>query len=255
LAATSATSSASAQETGKPSGNERQTAAAGPSAQPTAQPAEVGKKSTLGWLYDALGKTYAAIFLGLSFALVALAVINALALRREAVVPADLVQAFAALCRDHRYPEACDLARRDESFLGRMLAAGAAEISGGSQAAARAMQQIGDAGSLKLQQQIGYLTLIAQLSPLFGLLGTVDALVRTLESIAAQGLAPRLADLAPALGTALVATLVGLWIAIPAIALGHVFRGRLDRLMLQSGAIAENLIGRFAAVPPKPPRD
>ena len=52
------------------------------------------KISWLSWGYGALGPMYSAIFLLLSFTLVALFVMNLLTARRENVCPTDLVEGF-----------------------------------------------------------------------------------------------------------------------------------------------------------------
>ncbi len=181
---------------------------AGSSAPPVPQ-------NTLRWLYDSLGWFYVSIFLGISFALVALAVMNALALRRESIVPAHLVAGLAAHLDDQCFQEAYQLAKNDDSFLGHVLAAGMAKVAGGYDAAIQAMQEVGDEGHLKLQHQVGYLALIAQIGPLVGLLCSVQGMIEAFAAIASKSVAPKPWELAQGIGLALVATLVGLWIADP----------------------------------------
>jgi biopolymer transport protein ExbB len=204
-----------------------------------------GPQNTLRWLYDSLGWFYVAIFLGISFALVALVVMNVLALRRENIVPAHLVAGLAAHLDDQSFPEAYDLAKHDDSFLGHVLAAGMAKVSAGYDAATQAMQDVGDEGHLKLQHQVGYLALIAQIGPLVGLLCSVEGMIEAFAVIASKNVTPKPWELAQGIGLALVSTLVGLWIAIPAIALHHYFRCRLSRLMLEAATTAENLMARL----------
>jgi biopolymer transport protein ExbB len=47
---------------------------------------------------------------------------------------------------------------------------------------------------------------------------------------------------------ALVTTLVGLWLAIPAIAVFGILRNRFQRLTLEVGIVAESLMSRFQNV-------
>ena len=61
------------------------------------------------------------------------------------------------------------------------------------------------------------------------------------------GRAPRAADLAGGIGTALVATAVGLCIAIAAIAFHQIVLARLDRLLAEAGILAERFAERFVA--------
>jgi biopolymer transport protein ExbB len=46
----------------------------------------------------------------------------------------------------------------------------------------------------------------------------------------------------------LITTLVGLWIAIPAIAVYGILRNRVQRLVLEVGILSEGLMSRFSAV-------
>jgi biopolymer transport protein ExbB len=50
---------------------------------------------------------------------------------------------------------------------------------------------------------------------------------------------------------ALITTLVGLWLAIPAIIAFNLLKNRLSRLTLDVGVIAERLMGRFENVSKK----
>jgi biopolymer transport protein ExbB len=220
-------------------------ASAAPAATVAAETPPPAPQNTLRWLYDSLGWFYVAIFVAISFALVALAVMNGLALRRESIVPAHLAAGVAAHLDDQAFQEAYNLAKNDDSFLGHVLAAGMVKMSGGYEAAAQAMQEVGDEGQLKLQQQVGHLGLIAQIGPLVGLLCSIQGMIEAFAVIASKSVTPRPGELAQGVGLALVATLVGLWIAIPAIALQHAFRCRLSRLMLEAATTAENLMARL----------
>ena len=53
---------------------------------------------------------------------------------------------IAAHLDDQCFQEAYDLAKHDDSFLGHVLAAGMAKVSGGYEAASQAMQEVGDEG-------------------------------------------------------------------------------------------------------------
>ncbi len=89
------------------------------------------RRSYLAWLYDSLGLLYSVIFLGLSFALVAVFVMNLLAARREVILPSQLIEGFEAQLNAKKYQEAYELAKNDDSFLGKVLSAGLARLSSG----------------------------------------------------------------------------------------------------------------------------
>ena len=136
------------------------------------------EKSFLKWLYDSLGLRYVIVFLFITFNLVALFVMNVIGVRRDNMVPPVLVQEFEEQLNEKQYQEAYELASNDDSFLGKVLAAGMGKLSGGYDDAMEAMQDVGEEENMKLEQRLGYVALCAQIGPMFGLLGTVDGMVR-----------------------------------------------------------------------------
>ncbi len=205
------------------------------------------RRSLLRWLYTALGFRYTVIFLAISFTFVALIVMNLLAVRRDRVVPDSLVAAFEAHLNEKRYQEAYELARTDDSFLGRVLSAGLAKLQTGYAESIEAMQEMGEEETMKLEQRISYIALIGTISPMFGLLGTVDGMVASFGVIAESVTQPKPSQLAEGIEMALVTTLVGLWLAIPAIGLYHFLKNRVARLVLEVGIVSEGLMSRFKA--------
>ena len=214
------------------------------------QPSETGppRKRALQWMYESLGLFYSAVFLSLSFTLVALFVMNLLTARRENVVPVALVEGFEAHLNEKRYQEAYEMSKSDESFLGRVLAAGLAKLSAGYDQAIEAMQEVGEDENMKLEHRLSYMALIGTISPMIGLLGTVHGMISAFSEIAVGGAQPRPQDLAQGISKALFTTLVGLMIAIPAIAAYNILRNRVQRLVLEVGILSEGLMGRFATV-------
>lgn len=204
--------------------------------------------SALKWVIDALGYGYLTIFLGLSFTLVTLLVMNLIALRRDAVCPIGLVEDFEALLNEKKYPEAFEVASGDESFLGQVLAAGLNRLSKSYQHAIEAMQEVAEDETMKLEHRLSYLALIGTISPMVGLFGTVDGMIRSFSTIAVAGQTPSASKLAQGISTALFTTLLGLAIAIPAIVLFNILKNRLARLVLEVGIMSENLMSRFEKV-------
>jgi biopolymer transport protein ExbB len=209
------------------------------------------RRSYLAWLYSALGPLYSVIFLALSFSLVAVLVMNILLARRSQVLPQGLIDGFEAHLNAKQYQEAYELARHDDSFLGKVLSAGLSRLSAGYEPAVEAMQEVGEEESMRLEHNLSYLALIGNISPMFGLLGTVDGMVQAFDVIAQSTTSPKPTELADGISTALVTTLVGLWLAIPAIAAFNILRNRIARSVLEVGTVSEGLMRRFQSVGPK----
>lgn len=205
-------------------------------------------ESLLVWLYRSLGLRYVVVFLFISFCMVALWVMNLLAIRRESILPTALIQGFEAHLNEKRYQEAFELAKSDDSMLGQILAAGVANLSGGYDKAMGAMQEVGEEETMKMEHRLGYVALIGQIGPMFGLLGTVDGMVTAFDVIAKSSVTPKPSQLAVGIGTALVTTVVGLCIAIPCITYYTILRNRLQKLLLEVGVVSESLMNRFSNV-------
>jgi biopolymer transport protein ExbB len=210
-------------------------------------PAEsAGETNQLAFLAKALGPFYGVVFLLLSVTLGALLVMNFLAARRDTIIPVHLVEEFENHLNEKKYQEAYDLAKQDDSFLGSVLSAGLGKLSQGYPQAIEAMQEVGEEENMKLDHRLSYIALIGTISPMVGLLGTVNGMVAAFQVIATTDTAPKPADLADGISTALVTTLFGLCMAIPAIAAYGILRNRLARLVLEVGIVSEGLMSRFA---------
>lgn len=211
-------------------------------------PTDIQEESYLAWAFKALGWSYSLIFLGLSFTLVALFVMNLLTARRDNVVPDHLIEGFDAHLGEKRYQDAFDMAKNDDSFLGQALAAGLAKLSSGYQQAIEAMQEVGEEESMKLEHRLSYMGLIGTISPMIGLFGTVHGMIDAFSVIATSASTPKPSELAAGISTALFTTLIGLFIAIPAIAAYNILRNRVSRLVLEVGITSEQLMSRFENV-------
>lgn len=219
--------------------------------QPTQGQAGQDQKTLLGWTIESLGWGYLLVFLALSVTLVSLFVMNMLAARRETLCPQELIENFEEKLNAKEFQAAYDMARSDESVLGQVLSAGLAKLSRGYGKAIEGMQEVGEEESMKLEHRLSYMALIGNLSPMIGLFGTVQGMIQSFQVIAVGGATPKPADLAEGISTALFTTLVGLAVAIPAIAAYNILRNRVTRLLLEVGVTSENLMSRFEDFQPQ----
>lgn len=225
-------------------------AAPPPAVERKEEPPAAPRKNALRWFYDSLGLPYVIAFLPMSFILVALFIMNLMASKRDNVCPRALVDGFRALLDERKYQEAYELAKADESFLGQMLAAGMARISSGYEKAMVAMAQVGEEENMKLEHRLGYMALIGTIAPMVGLFGTVDGMIRSFIVIANTNTTPKPSELAMGISTALVTTIVGLALAIPAMGAFNIMKNRVARLILEVGVVSEELMSRFEGVGP-----
>jgi biopolymer transport protein ExbB len=203
------------------------------------------RQSYLEFFFGALGWRYTLAFLVISFTFVAYLVMNLLSLRRDAICPRHLAAAFEANLNEKKFQEAFDLAKNDDSMLGQMLAAGMQNLQQGYDKALDAMGQTGEDENMKLEHRLSFLSLVGSIAPMVGLLGTVDGMVASFMVIASSDTQPKPSVLAQGISMALITTLVGLVLAIPAVVAFNMMKNRLARLVMEAGQQASNLMGRF----------
>jgi len=209
------------------------------------------EESYLSWLWAASG--YEGLLIGfMSVALVALIVTNAMQLRLPMFVPPDFVQDFEAKVSARDYQGAYDLAKGDESFVAKLLTGGLSRLSKGFDEAKGGMAEVAEDENMALDHRLSYISIIGATAPMLGLLGTVHGMVSAFSVIANSTVSPKPADLAKGITMALVTTLEGLIVAIPAIIAFALFKNAQARTVLESTMAAENLLGRFAQTGKRP---
>ena len=198
----------------------------------------------LVYYIKALGATFVIVFVGLSFALVALLVMCFLQLRRTVLMPPELMEGFESHLDKKEFQQAYELAKADDSYLGRVLSIGLVKLQVGRQQAFDAMREAQAEEAMQLEHKISYVSLIGALAPMFGLLGTVSGMVSAFTVIAQSATQPKHHELASGISQALVTTLIGLWIAIPATACFSLFRNWLEQLNSDVDTEAVRLISK-----------
>jgi biopolymer transport protein ExbB len=188
------------------------------------------------------GPVFGLILLAVSIALVALIVLLAMDLRPTIAIPPSFVEAFTDMVNKRKLREAYDLARQDTSFLARVLAAGMARLQYGLEDARETAFHTIESVKASKDQLITYLATIGTLGPMIGLVGTVYGMILAFMELGQQGKTPNPGKLADAISHALVITLLGIALAVPAIFCHAFFRNRLVRLGMDTANVADDLL-------------
>ncbi len=188
---------------------------------------EAQGQNLLVFFFNALGPTFSGVFLLISFGLVSLIVMGFLQLRPSAMIPGEMVEEFNAHLDAKEWQQAY-------------------ELSNGYTQAVEAMRDAAANESMRLEHQLSYVGLIGALAPMIGLLGTVWGMVKSFMEIAASTTAPKPAKLAEGISTALITTLIGLVIAIVAVAVFAFFKNRLQSLNAAVDDEAMKVMSRFS---------
>jgi biopolymer transport protein ExbB len=215
---------------------------------PVAAAPTVQSRSFLSYIVRACGWFWGPSFLLLSFILVALIMMNMLQVRRDVLLPSQFVEEFEQKLNAKDFQAAYEFARSDESFVARVLAAGMGRLSRGYPEAVEGMQEAGEDENMALEHRLSYVALIGSVAPMMGLMGTVQGMIKSFDKIAMSAVSPKPSELADGISTALVTTLIGLLLAIPAMVFHSILKNRIQRLVLEIGMVSEGLMGRFATV-------
>jgi biopolymer transport protein ExbB len=193
-------------------------------------------------LIKSAGPVFGLILLAVSIALVALIVLLAMDLRSTVAIPPAFVHEFTETVNKRKFREAFDLARQDNSFLARVLTAGMSRLQYGIEDARETAYHTVESIKASKDQLITYLATIGTLGPMIGLVGTVYGMILAFMELGQQGKTPNPAKLADAISHALVITLLGIALAVPAIFCHAFFRNRLVRMGMDTANVADDLL-------------
>ena len=192
------------------------------------------KGGTIGWLIIAL-----------SIVALALVIENFVSLRRDKLAPPELIDEIEALFEEDQFQDAMELCENEPCFFTRVCGAGVSKIGHSFDVIEKSLEEMGDEESIKLHQKIGWLSLIANVAPMMGLLGTVGGMVSAFNTIATSGGQASPAELAGGISQALLTTMFGLVVAIPVTGSFAYLRNNLVRSVIEVSAIVEDLFERF----------
>jgi biopolymer transport protein ExbB len=181
----------------------------------------------------------------LSIISLALAIEHFVTVRRDKLVPPELIDEVEALFEEEEYQEALELCESEPNFLTNILSAGLPKINAGFEAMEKAMDEVAEEEAIKLHQKVGWLSLIGNIAPMMGLFGTVLGMIGAFNEITRLGQAVQPQDLSKGISTALITTLFGLFVAMPALFFFFVFRNKVIKVSLEITAIADDLVERF----------
>lgn len=99
-----------------------------------------------------------------------------------------------------------------------------------------------------VQQRIPYLTTLANLCTLLGLLGTIQGLILSFHAVAEASAEARSTALASGIAVAMNATFAGLLVAIPVLAIHAVVAARANRILDEVDHAAARLVNLLNAV-------
>jgi biopolymer transport protein ExbB len=209
------------------------------------------------WEILSAGGLIGMLIMLLSIAAVALVIEHVMTIRRAVLMPPGLAEEVHELLAAGKVGPADQRCRMQPGFLAHVLGAGLAEVDGGWTDVEKAMEDATAEQSARLFRKIEYLSVIGNIAPMMGLLGTVIGMIFAFREVADTQGAARAADLAEGIYLALVTTVEGLIVAIPSLAAFAWFRNRVDQLVAEATYLAEHVFAPLKRSrtkrPPKAP--
>jgi biopolymer transport protein ExbB len=147
---------------------------------------------------------------------------------------------------------------RSPSAEAAVVVAGLLEADRGAKAADEAMQGAMALQRMKLERRLAFLGTLGNNAPFIGLFGTVIGVVQAFEqlgktttTVATQAAVAAPQEVMAAIAEALVATAVGLLIAIPAVAMYNFYQ-RLSKSILANTNALSHVLLSYLVAPPTP---
>jgi biopolymer transport protein ExbB len=181
------------------------------------------------------------VLLTLSVLSAYLVVDHLLTIRRKDLMPEGLSENVRQLLASGNVAEAQQACREKPSFLSFVLMHGISELEFGWNAVEKSVEEALAEQSARLFRKIEYLSVIGNLAPMVGLLGTVIGMIVAFQNVAATQGTASAPQLAEGIYQALVTTVGGLLVAIPSIGAFAVFRNRIDQLVAEAAWLSQHV--------------
>jgi len=154
-----------------------------------------------------------------------------------------LASALAGYLDAHDLNAASSLVGTSKSAEAAIVAAGLRQLGRGADAAQEAMASATALQRMRLERRLAFLGTLGNNAPFIGLLGTVIGIVQAFEKLQTAGASGGGgADVMGAIAEALVATAIGLVVAIPAVAAFNYFQRRIRSTLANSDALTHLLL-------------
>lgn len=181
------------------------------------------------------------LLVGLSVLVVAIAIERAIVLFLRGDDVDELRRNLASALGRGDLAAARGVAVASKSFEARVLCAGLAAMPRGAAAVEERLASEGQMVKLAMERRLAILGTVGSNAPFIGLLGTVIGIIRAFHALDASGGQVSTALMAE-IGEALSATAVGLFVALPAVALFNLFQRTIAARTARTDALGREML-------------
>ncbi|MEW6386377.1 MAG: MotA/TolQ/ExbB proton channel family protein [Thermodesulfobacteriota bacterium] len=188
------------------------------------------------------------LLLGLSIGSVAVMIERGLTFYRHRFAEESFVPEVEPLLEKGLWPQAIDLCEGSPALESQVLLCGLKQMHRGKEAAQEAMEGERIRLNLFLEKRLNFLGTLGANAPFIGLFGTVLGIIHAFKdlSLTEGGGGPAVMA---GIAEALVATAVGLLVAIPAVVMYNFFHRRLHVVLERSRRLSQLLLTYMLAAP------
>lgn len=219
--------------------------------------AAVGTKTTL-WDLWKVGGVIMYPLLALCIAAVTLAVYGYISTPEKKMLTPHLVPKIQAALDKLDLQEVQTICLSTPSLLTNIMAAGVERIGADGAVDVAGMEKAMEEASVEETsaglKTISYLSIIAQLAPMLGLLGTVTGMIKAFDAISKGGMGKPDA-LAGNIGEAMITTAAGLIVGIPAMFAYFHLKSRYNTNVARLSRVLGNLLHRLSEALRNPPSE
>jgi biopolymer transport protein ExbB len=191
-----------------------------------------GHGNTKSWLelFETTGPV-GYLMVACSVAGTTLVIEHMVSLRREKLAPAELAGELEALINEEEYDQAITICDENPGYMANIIGSALRMRDAGYQEMIAGLEAAANEETFKLNTKISYLSLIGNVAPLLGLLGTVTGMISSFQVIETLK-APTPGDLAKGVYESLVNTTMGLFIAILFLTIYFFFKNKVSKMCL-----------------------
>ena len=176
-----------------------------------------------------------------SVLMLGIAIERAYNLRRKNIINSEFLQDVRNQWDWKDTQKTLRLCNSYDNALSRILKVGLLRVGGKLDEIERAIDGAGQHEASLMNSNLRVLGAVANITPMMGLLGTVFGMIKAFNVISLSGTGnPGL--VASGISEALITTAAGMVVGIPALALYHYFRGKIDRYVFEMEEISFQLV-------------
>jgi len=183
------------------------------------------------------------VILGCSITGTALTIQYAVNMTEEKLFPPGLAAQMEELLAAQELDEALQLCSANKNYFCNIMTGGLERAFGGYEEIRAGLAESAASEKFKIDAKVNILSLIGNLGPLIGLMGTVTGMISSFQVIATLK-APTPKDLATGVYEALVNTTMGLFVAITFLTAAFIIKNKVSSITLKINTAATDIVSK-----------